>query len=52
MDDPKTKGPLSLRRERDRDRERERERESTCVPFAANPAMRNAYCGDICGHAV
>jgi hypothetical protein len=36
MDDPKTKGPLSLRRERDR--ERERERESTCVPvpFAAN----------------
>jgi hypothetical protein len=50
MDDPKMKGPLSLRRERGR----ERERESTCVPvpFAANPAMRNAYCGDICGHAV
>jgi hypothetical protein len=50
MDDPKTKGPLSLRRKRDR--ERDRERESTCVPFAANPAMRNAYSGDICGHAV
>jgi hypothetical protein len=46
MDDPKTKGPLSLRRERDR------ERETTCVPFVANPAMRNAYCGDICGHVV
>jgi hypothetical protein len=48
MDDPKTKGPLSLRRERDR------ERESTCVPvpFAASPAMRNAYSGGICGHVV
>jgi hypothetical protein len=44
------KGPLSLRRERDR--ERDRERETTCVPvpFAANPAMRNTYSGDICGH--
>jgi hypothetical protein len=46
MDDRKTKGPLSLRRERDR------ERESTCVHFTTNPAMRNAYCGDVCGHVV
>jgi hypothetical protein len=36
MDDPKTKGPLSLRGERDR------ERESTCLLARAHPLRRQS----------